>query len=1254
MPTKREIHEKIRALQGEYERIPMTESLRERALVVYTRVMLGELEAGIINEGIDALKMALNNNWQLVNGTALSPTAIPEADITKLFCDVAEFVADEYNKTNPVRIAAIQLLMPSITVESIRPDLFDNASKVIGEGYLNLTVRPLREILKTHILGREGQFLLPVKLLTELSLNLKIEALMNPYVPEDAMTQDIYYAITSEEYARLVAHSPLTQAVGEAHQQYQRLANDNSNLLGQLNQLCVKLAVNDAHGGIGSEENAGTGAYVPIIIFNDYYDKLTAAQKNSLPKPLIQEIEKLLTLASNPEENINATANFQTCIGTRRQKLQAAAQGNEAILEGISISGSQRESLISASIALFHKTKEELTRHLASSSYQYGRDNLGLNCQLLESLGLKFNLVSLEDLNIFKVLSADEMIELLQDDELSAQLITQVHSLENLVILIMELSLEKTTAILSNSKRAISNLLIRTPQDLSALLISLEPEKCAVVIDAMKSELLKLIKMGSDFESVLKHLTPEQRTAVFDSMKSELLNIIKTSHAFRDVLNHLMPEQRTVAIDAMKSELPKLIKTMDELLYILDDLIPEQCKTVIDALKSEFPKIIKTREVFRHVLLRLPPEQCKAVIDAMKNQLPTIINTGESLCRILHDLTSEKRTMIFDALKSEFPKIINTSENFRDILQYLTTDQRTAIFDALQNELPKKIKTSEDFRGVLQYLTTDQRTVIFDALERQLLKIIKTGEDFMRVLTHLTPEQRTVIFDANKNKFLNIIKTDWDFRCVLKDLTPEQRTVVINTMKKELPKKIKTGGDFNAILTDLTLEQRTTIFDAMKKELPNIIKSSEDFRRVLQYLPPEQRKAVIDAIKIQLPTIIKTDENLWHILQDLTLEQRTTIFDAIKSKLPTIFKTRDGFKLVLQCLSSEQCKTVLDAMKSQLPMIFKTSENLWGILQDLSPDQRKAVIDAIKIQLPTIIKTHNNFVSILKYLDPEQQTAVIDALKNEFPKIINTGEDFWHVLLHLTREQCTAVIDAMKIQLPTIIKTGENLWHILQDLAPEQRTTIFNAIKIELPKIIKTHNDFESVLQYLDPEQRTEVIDALKKEFPKLIKTREDFRQVLLHLTPEQCTAVIDAMGSKTLGLNHLYDVDPTEQLTLPNELSNMITFIKNTDKKPTVIFFASAVMDNDIERIKTSLASLTQDTKRQSDFSFRALVSFNFWARKDPLDTLANELAALCPKWKDRIRIAFDLPDEISKETLFALLRKNTDSGKSPHYNDS
>lgn len=577
------------ALREYYDRLPMPDALREKALVVYAKKTLLDLEAALLNpeKAENPLEDFLNRNWALVNGTILSPTVIPDADITKLLCDVAMLLADEKNKDLPKDndpATPHQLLMPTVPVESLR------------DNYPNLNEIPLSTALKTHILGRRGEFLLPVKLLTEWDLSPEAIKLNNPYTP--MMSDDAtLYQVAPEEYARLVGHSPLTQAIGDAKQQYDVLANDKSTLLGQLGELCGKMGLYGAHGGLGTDTHAAAGAYPPIIVFNDYYNQLDETQKGAMPAPLKNEIDKLIELASNPEANINATENIETCIATRRSVLINHARGHEATLNAIAVGGVRKESLLGEATARLKAAIDSLDKALEIETHEGGHDHLSLNCHLLEELGLNFSVSSIQDLNVFTALSADEMSELLVNPTLAYQLISTIGSLENLVIWILDLSLDKTHALLSGTQEAVVKRLITSPQNLSALLISLDIEKCATICHAMKNELPKIIKNGVSFRVVLQYLTPEQRTAVYDAMKEDLPTIIKSIVDLSNVLEYLAPEQCSAMIDVLKHEWPKMIKSVTEFLYIGRYLRLAQRLAILDAMGS---KILGIKHIYTH------------------------------------------------------------------------------------------------------------------------------------------------------------------------------------------------------------------------------------------------------------------------------------------------------------------------------------------------------------------------------------------------------------------------------------------------------------------------------------------------------------------------------------------------------------------------------------------------------------------------------------------------------------------------------
>ena len=1186
------IHAKITALRHQYNNLPTPHALREQALVVYTKKTLEALETAL-REGVGALQGFLESNWAHVNSTALSPTAIPNADITKLLCDVAEFVAAELNKTNPEKpVTAIKLLMPSVTIDSIRPRLFDDESHDIGEGYKNLPdEHSLEEILKTHILGREGRFLIPVKLLTELGLSAEAKNLVNPYAPDDA-AEDLYF-VTPEEYARLVAHSPLTQAVCNAHQQYHRLASDKSSLLGQLHELCVKFAINSGT-GIGSENDAGAGAYVPISIFNDYYNALSPEQRDSIPELLKQEIEKLLTLASNSEVNINATENLETCIATRRSKLLAAIQGNEAILNGISISGSQRQSLLSASIVHLHKAKEELTRQLDLKSYKSGQDNLGLNRHLLDALEMSFNIASIDDLNVFKALNPNEMIELLKSPSLPPQLINQIPTIENLIILIMELSPEKVIAILSGIKK--ENFLSIT--GIRSILISLDPEKCTAVFDAMKSELLNII--DDDLSYVVRYLMPAQLIAVINAIKGELINIVKTKEDLSFLLQNLEPAQLTAVISTMQSELMNIIKTNKNLGYVLQQLAPEQLTAFFDAMKNELPNMLRTDERgLYYVLKPLALPQRIAVLDAIKIELPNIIKTAADFKYTLEDLGPEEYKAVFDAMKNELPNIIKTGDDFHLVLDYLLPEHRTAFIDFMKSELPNIIKTGHDLSLVLDCLPPVHRSSLFDFMKSELPNIIKIENDLYCVLLKLTKEQQITLIDIMKSKLLNIINTSGYLSLVLCRLPPEQHIKVIDVIKSKLSRIINEVKDLNSVLQPLSLEERAVVFDVMISEFPRIIKNAEDLNKALLLLSPEQRARIFDVIKSELSNIIKTCADLNKVLQHLTSEERLLVIDAIKSNLPNLIKTQRIF---------------MPPVPNSLRKTYKAEGSLIAVIYPLQA------------------------------LIPLHRTLVIDAIENELPNMLETIEDLFDFLPYLNVVQSARLVDAIKNELPKIIKRAQDLNVILQLLAsPEQRAVIFDVMKNELSKIINTSSDLSNVLKYLTSEQCATVINNLKSELTNIIKTSSDFHCILKTLSTNQRIAIIDAMGSKILGLNNLCGAKIP---TLTDELDNIIKFIENRAKKPHAQLFASAVLDNDQEKIKIYLANLAQEARGWGEWTY------SIWSRKDPTVELITHIDALSPKWKDRIRATFGKPHGASDETLGDLL--STVLKRDHHPNDS
>lgn len=314
--TVHAIQQKVDHLKKYYNVEPST--LKEKIIDAYYKKTLDKLSK-ICQDSknfLNKLEKFLAKNWMLVKSTALCYTAIPNNDITKLLCNLAKLVVEGKNKNiSEIKIPCgiITILMPgvnTVSIDHLYPDLGPNDNK-----YSSYKTEPdIVKVLKTHILGRESKYLIPIHLLTQLKKDDSGKKIAHPYYDYHQYNTLCY--LSDKEYERLVRHSKLTLNIYYAKIRYQTYVNDKSNLLGHLKQLSLHLYFNSV-ARVGHETNAGGGAYSAIINFMEYYNTLGVDEKAKIPKNVSTEIEKLLNLSSDSKTNFDATENFDTCISTR-------------------------------------------------------------------------------------------------------------------------------------------------------------------------------------------------------------------------------------------------------------------------------------------------------------------------------------------------------------------------------------------------------------------------------------------------------------------------------------------------------------------------------------------------------------------------------------------------------------------------------------------------------------------------------------------------------------------------------------------------------------------------------------------------------------------------------------------------------------------------------------------------------------------------------------------------------------------------
>lgn len=203
-------------------------------------------------------------------------------------------------------------------------------------------------------------------------------------------------------------------------------------------------------------------------------------EKQKIPCELRNEIELLLELSRNNEFNKNATENMETCIGTRREKLERLVEHykNELITIGCS-----EHSLAS----YLKKAEQEVAQrerlfHEALQTKQYiGEDKLPISGQLIKVLDVPLDLKSLATLNALMQLEVEEIKAILSNKEQAAQVVELFISIEDFYYFTLEQPSKKIQALLDATCPVLIRKLCPTPNKCNYLLFAQTDERFAVL-----------------------------------------------------------------------------------------------------------------------------------------------------------------------------------------------------------------------------------------------------------------------------------------------------------------------------------------------------------------------------------------------------------------------------------------------------------------------------------------------------------------------------------------------------------------------------------------------------------------------------------------------------------------------------------------------------------------------------------------------------------------------------------------------------
>lgn len=565
-----------------------------RAINTYHAEILTRLDKIFLENDDSHLVAALENflaeNWTHVQGTAFCYTALHDSSVTDLLCDVATYVVEEKNKLkhgSEDRIGIIQILMPTVYPYFLTPT----------EPYPNLIPTApdwkdvdIRTILKTHILGREGKYLIPVACLLSYDENIGVRAIVNPYFDVMDHKPEMAY-LDAGEIQRLIDHSTLTREVYDAKMALEVSSDATDTMLKRLRSLSTQLKFNSVN-GVGEERSAGAGIYPAIVDFLSYYDDLvqnSPEQIERIPPPIKEEIATLRDFASNKER----IGDIFSCLAIRRGALEGAIKGQEDLLSNIGFSEGSKNSIIADAKAKLMMAREGLLVQISDRSYVQGFDKLSFPWRVIAEFNLDISFSSFKDLELLRLLTAAEIIEFCSLERYKRAILGEMveGSIENLANLSQKLSPQQLHALLSGLEPDLFSRQSYSASKFASLLMTLSPDRQKIYFQMYNHKLCSLIKDATDFGLLFSIMPDEDQQTVYEEFKprvgdfflEDLPDYLKSLNAERrkDLLNTFKEHQllRVGKTDVLSRERMILLyqKLADEISTLPEDNFVMDC-----------------------------------------------------------------------------------------------------------------------------------------------------------------------------------------------------------------------------------------------------------------------------------------------------------------------------------------------------------------------------------------------------------------------------------------------------------------------------------------------------------------------------------------------------------------------------------------------------------------------------------------------------------------------------------------------------
>ncbi|AWN72892.1 hypothetical protein LEAN103870_04455 [Legionella anisa] len=584
------------------------------------------------------LEQFLATRWQNIKRRAyLSYTSAPDSPMTKICCDVANYLADPLQRRSSHRVfPALKYLMPSVNRSSD-----GTYSYIEMNSYEDISKLALKDIVKFYIVitnDNDEDWLTPVSLLKHIEVStseeLVAKILVNPFTGKCLSQMDI---------ERLTHHSETTEVLMKSYYRFHSLSKKSSSLYSAIEYLIEGLKEGGEHALIhgGVSDSAGVKAYLALELFRNYWEKLSSEQQKKARGN--RELNRALNKAIlNPNWS-------DSCVETLAECLMRALADDKGELTSICLDNTKMDSLLVTCKQDFDLYKKSLEDAFDKRVKYDGREILPLSPSQVMEIDKNSIQNSQDVLIIFKDLDREGFsIFCTQFEETIAESIRDVDGLaevliglnEQLIIILTQIMAYRFTKLLNHDEFiALINFLNeeRANAFLQGLGISLwnfiifkdeefmrfSPSKRIIVWNNIHKELLTLPTSVTSIEEIAKVLSPQQIGIYFNNVKNKL----STAPIDCCLILRILPKEHQKAyLDVIWPNLIKLVANMTQFTMLLSVIKGKNKAEYLNKMESRLVDITQTHEELEKIFLLLPKDKKERYLKDMKENKEQVFN----------------------------------------------------------------------------------------------------------------------------------------------------------------------------------------------------------------------------------------------------------------------------------------------------------------------------------------------------------------------------------------------------------------------------------------------------------------------------------------------------------------------------------------------------------------------------------------------------------------------------------------------------